>query len=51
MPQMMPLNWLSLMFLFVMIFYCFSNMNYFNFLSLSKKEEIKKSPMIFNWKW
>nr|WVD73177.1 ATP synthase F0 subunit 8 [Monolepta pallidula] len=51
MPQMMPLNWLSLMFFFVFTFYLFNNLNYFNFLMKSKSFSFKKNMLKYNWKW
>nr|APX39852.1 ATP synthase F0 subunit 8 [Longitarsus tabidus] len=51
MPQMMPLNWLTLMFFFILMFYFFNNMNYYNFLYLPSKKKISKIKVSLNWKW
>nr|UXP34513.1 ATP synthase F0 subunit 8 [Monolepta hieroglyphica] len=51
MPQMMPLNWLNLMIFFIMIFFMFNNLNYFNFLNKSKSFHSKKISTKYNWKW
>nr|APX39930.1 ATP synthase F0 subunit 8 [Longitarsus candidulus] len=51
MPQMMPMNWLTLMFFFIMIFYTFNNLNFFNFLYMPKKFLISKMKISSNWKW
>nr|AYW52281.1 ATP synthase F0 subunit 8 [Galerucinae sp. 7 ACP-2013] len=51
MPQMMPLNWLTLMIFFILIFYLFNNINYFNFLMKSKSFNFKKKKLKYNWKW
>nr|YP_009441711.1 ATP synthase F0 subunit 8 [Amphizoa insolens]AOY39243.1 ATP synthase F0 subunit 8 [Amphizoa insolens] len=52
MPQMAPMNWLILFFLFIMIFLLFNFLNYFKFMiknnnNLNKKFSIKN----LNWKW
>nr|APX39303.1 ATP synthase F0 subunit 8 [Chaetocnema hortensis] len=51
MPQMMPLNWVILMFFFIMIFYLFNNMTYFIFLNKIKKMKTSKLNIKNNWKW
>nr|YP_009745922.1 ATP synthase F0 subunit 8 [Dolichosciara megumiae]QIH95780.1 ATP synthase F0 subunit 8 [Dolichosciara megumiae] len=57
MPQMAPINWLSLFFVMSTTFLMFNLLNYFSFsLNMSKtnnnyiinKNEKNKS---FNWKW
>nr|YP_010895265.1 ATP synthase F0 subunit 8 [Sterphus plagiatus]WJW73830.1 ATP synthase F0 subunit 8 [Sterphus plagiatus] len=53
MPQMYPINWLSLYLLFSLIFILFNMMNYFIYLpSTSKSKELSKmdTPSL-NWKW
>nr|AXS66483.1 ATP synthase F0 subunit 8 [Tenebrionoidea sp. 7 KM-2017] len=50
MPQMMPLNWLTLMFMFIMIFYLFNCINYFSFI-YSQKNFFNKKKISWNWKW
>nr|WDE20742.1 ATP synthase F0 subunit 8 [Callimerus inbasalis] len=51
MPQMSPLNWVSLFISFTMIFLLINSTNYFfinyNFSSKIKKLTLKK----INWKW
>nr|AYQ19053.1 ATP synthase F0 subunit 8 [Galerucinae sp. 1 ACP-2013] len=51
MPQMMPLNWLSLMIFFISMFYLFNNMNYYSFLYKTKKDKTNKLSLKYNWKW
>nr|WIL79813.1 ATP synthase F0 subunit 8 [Callimerus nigroapicalis] len=51
MPQMSPLNWVSLFIYFSLIFMMINSMNYFfvtySFSSKTKKLILKK----INWKW
>nr|AXS66442.1 ATP synthase F0 subunit 8 [Staphylinoidea sp. 10 KM-2017] len=51
MPQMAPLNWLTLFIYFSMIFILMNSLNYFSFMykitSNFKDKKIKK----INWKW
>nr|YP_009971685.1 ATP synthase F0 subunit 8 [Hymaea magna]QNG56369.1 ATP synthase F0 subunit 8 [Hymaea magna] len=51
MPQMMPLNWLTLFMFFTMIFFIYNSMNYFSFLYTIKTFKSKKHNISFNWKW
>nr|AML25604.1 ATP synthase F0 subunit 8 [Staphylinidae sp. BMNH 1274668] len=51
MPQMAPLNWLSLFFMFLSIFLIFNSLNYFIFLYHKKYTIIKKVEKYINWKW
>nr|UAV86090.1 ATP synthase F0 subunit 8 [Philus pallescens] len=52
MPQMAPLNWIILMFMFIMIFKLFNCLNYFSFFYYpSTKTTILKKKSPFNWKW
>nr|YP_010397619.1 ATP synthase F0 subunit 8 [Galerucella nipponensis]YP_010483415.1 ATP synthase F0 subunit 8 [Galerucella birmanica]UQJ77622.1 ATP synthase F0 subunit 8 [Galerucella nipponensis]UVV35475.1 ATP synthase F0 subunit 8 [Galerucella birmanica] len=51
MPQMMPLYWLSLMLFFIMIYFLFNNMNYFNFFYNIKNKKNLKIKLNYNWKW
>nr|ALO76959.1 ATP synthase F0 subunit 8 [Scraptia sp. SCR03] len=51
MPQMSPLNWLTLMIFFIMIFILFNNLNYFNFLYKNKSSSLSKKFSSYNWKW
>nr|YP_009727747.1 ATP synthase F0 subunit 8 [Rhinoestrus usbekistanicus]QHX99790.1 ATP synthase F0 subunit 8 [Rhinoestrus usbekistanicus] len=53
MPQMSPMNWLNLFFIFTIIFIMFSIMNYYMFFpSMPKSIMTKKYKMTsMNWKW
>nr|YP_010951005.1 ATP synthase F0 subunit 8 [Thienemanniella xena]WML69346.1 ATP synthase F0 subunit 8 [Thienemanniella xena] len=60
MPQMAPISWLILFFLFTFTFFLFNIMNYFNklFMNLNKtlksNNDNKKNYSInnySNWKW
>nr|APX40554.1 ATP synthase F0 subunit 8 [Longitarsus cerinthes] len=51
MPQMMPLNWLTLMLFFIMIFYFFNNLNFYNFFYPPKMKKLTKTKISLNWKW
>nr|APX40034.1 ATP synthase F0 subunit 8 [Longitarsus nigrofasciatus] len=51
MPQMMPLNWLTLMIFFILMFYFFNNINFYNFMYLPSKKVIMKIKISSNWKW
>nr|YP_010564770.1 ATP synthase F0 subunit 8 [Volucella trifasciata]UZA61173.1 ATP synthase F0 subunit 8 [Volucella trifasciata] len=53
MPQMAPINWLSLFLLFFLIFILFNMMNYFIY-SPSMNKTKKNNKIItnsMNWKW
>nr|YP_010403062.1 ATP synthase F0 subunit 8 [Acrolepiopsis assectella]UQV94876.1 ATP synthase F0 subunit 8 [Acrolepiopsis assectella] len=53
MPQMMPLNWIMSLFLFIMIFILFNIMNYYHYnmknFKMSKNKNFKIK--LFFWKW
>nr|ADO60433.1 ATP synthase F0 subunit 8 [Closteromerus claviger] len=51
MPQMAPLNWLTLFLYFSFIFILFNSMNFFTFLYTTKKKETFIKSIKFNWKW
>nr|QNP09983.1 ATP synthase F0 subunit 8 [Ochthebius sp. IBE<ESP> AN292] len=51
MPQMAPLNWIMLFFMFTMIFMLFNSMNYFSFMYKNMKYNTKKHNLKNNWKW
>nr|UTE83806.1 ATP synthase F0 subunit 8 [Tetraserica leishanica] len=51
MPQMAPLNWLSLFFLFIITFLMFNSMIYYSFNYPIKSFKMKKSSKKINWKW
>nr|DAZ87537.1 TPA_asm: ATP synthase F0 subunit 8 [Trichosia splendens] len=52
MPQMAPINWLSLFFIFLIIFILFNILNYFS-LNLNKQQNknFYKNKLFMNWKW
>nr|APX39443.1 ATP synthase F0 subunit 8 [Hydrothassa glabra] len=51
MPQMMPLNWLILMFYFISIFLMFNIQNYFLFLYSKQIKKTSHKNISFTWKW
>nr|QGA74005.1 ATP synthase F0 subunit 8 [Phratora sp. N57] len=51
MPQMMPLNWLMLMFYFMMIFFIFNIMNFYMFKYNIKTYKKSTKNVFYNWKW
>nr|YP_010987575.1 ATP synthase F0 subunit 8 [Bledius obscurus]WON65981.1 ATP synthase F0 subunit 8 [Bledius obscurus] len=51
MPQMAPLNWLSLFILFLMIFFLINSINYFLFFYNPKSSKFLKKSSHLNWKW
>nr|YP_010975286.1 ATP synthase F0 subunit 8 [Aneogmena fischeri]WNX92420.1 ATP synthase F0 subunit 8 [Aneogmena fischeri] len=53
MPQMAPINWLSLFIMFSIIFLIFNMMNYYFFTPIMPKSNLMKNIYInsFNWKW
>nr|ARH54146.1 ATP synthase F0 subunit 8 [Bromius obscurus] len=52
MPQMAPINWLTLYLLFIIILIMFIIMNYFSKIFLTKKHLMKNKSLIqYNWKW
>nr|AFQ62308.1 ATP synthase F0 subunit 8 [Enicmus brevicornis] len=51
MPQMAPMNWLTLMFFFCFIFMIFNSLNYFSFLYPSTSSTINKIKTSTSWKW
>nr|QWB85745.1 ATP synthase F0 subunit 8 [Acanthocinus griseus] len=51
MPQMAPLNWLMLMFYFIMIFLTFNIFNYYLWNPKYSSTNNFKKKMNFNWKW
>nr|YP_010443287.1 ATP synthase F0 subunit 8 [Anomala russiventris]UTE83815.1 ATP synthase F0 subunit 8 [Anomala russiventris] len=51
MPQMAPLNWLTLFIMFIMIFLMFNVLNYFSFLQTTKPKKFKTMTKKINWKW
>nr|ALO71038.1 ATP synthase F0 subunit 8 [Aleocharinae sp. 5 EF-2015] len=51
MPQMAPMNWLSLLMMFIMVFMLFNSLNYFCFLYSPKYSPAPKNYSSINWKW
>nr|QNP10009.1 ATP synthase F0 subunit 8 [Aulacochthebius sp. IBE<ESP> RA1155] len=51
MPQMAPMNWISLFIYFSMIFMIFNSLNYFSFKYNILSSNFKKSINKLNWKW
>nr|AXS66073.1 ATP synthase F0 subunit 8 [Staphylinoidea sp. 14 KM-2017] len=52
MPQMAPMNWLTLFIFFVLVFMLFNTINYFSFLyDPQTTASIKNKKKIINWKW
>nr|YP_010701759.1 ATP synthase F0 subunit 8 [Autocrates maqueti]WCK11522.1 ATP synthase F0 subunit 8 [Autocrates maqueti] len=51
MPQMAPLNWVTLMIYFSIIFIFFNSLNYYSFTYFKKPELKEKSSISLNWKW
>nr|YP_010702025.1 ATP synthase F0 subunit 8 [Trixa longipennis]WCL18813.1 ATP synthase F0 subunit 8 [Trixa longipennis] len=54
MPQMSPINWLSMFIMFSMLFLIFNLMNYYSFNPLMPKSNILNEMNIkpsLNWKW
>nr|ARH54980.1 ATP synthase F0 subunit 8 [Deporaus tristis] len=51
MPQMAPLNWLTLFIFFIFIFMLFNMTNYFSFNYPIKTLKINKKSIKYTWKW
>nr|AML26015.1 ATP synthase F0 subunit 8 [Staphylinidae sp. BMNH 1274241] len=51
MPQMAPLNWLSLFFFITVIFLIFNALNYFSFLYQPQSLSFKDKKTKISWKW
>nr|AYQ19087.1 ATP synthase F0 subunit 8 [Amarygmini sp. ACP-2013] len=51
MPQMAPLNWLTLMISFSLIMIMFNIINFYSFSYQIQKKETKIKTMKTNWKW
>nr|ARH54432.1 ATP synthase F0 subunit 8 [Lebia chlorocephala] len=53
MPQMAPMNWLFLYFMFTLIFLFINFLNYYMFLIENSKESTSNNFLIkiSNWKW
>nr|UKE80154.1 ATP synthase F0 subunit 8 [Meloe cavensis] len=52
MPQMAPLNWLSLMAFFISLLLLINSLNFFSFLCQHKASlSTRAAPIKTNWKW
>nr|YP_010946794.1 ATP synthase F0 subunit 8 [Pseudoglomeris angustifolia]WGO57551.1 ATP synthase F0 subunit 8 [Pseudoglomeris angustifolia] len=51
MPQMMPLSWMTLYFMFIIIILTFSIMNYYLYINKPKSYPKYISIKKLNWKW
>nr|ALO71176.1 ATP synthase F0 subunit 8 [Sunius melanocephalus] len=51
MPQMAPLNWLILFFMFIMIYLMFNLINYYSFFYSTKPNTLTITKKLMNWKW
>nr|YP_009050079.1 ATP synthase F0 subunit 8 [Tenebrio molitor]AGX28412.1 ATP synthase F0 subunit 8 [Tenebrio molitor]AKR06300.1 ATP synthase F0 subunit 8 [Tenebrio molitor]QDG00990.1 ATP synthase F0 subunit 8 [Tenebrio molitor]QDG01003.1 ATP synthase F0 subunit 8 [Tenebrio molitor]QDG01016.1 ATP synthase F0 subunit 8 [Tenebrio molitor] len=51
MPQMAPLNWLTLMIMFISILILFNIMNYYSTSYSANLKKSKKEKKMINWKW
>nr|YP_010464304.1 ATP synthase F0 subunit 8 [Strongylium nakanei]UUL71681.1 ATP synthase F0 subunit 8 [Strongylium nakanei] len=51
MPQMAPLNWLSLMIMFVLVLIMFNMLNFFSFNYQVKQKTLEIEKTQINWKW
>nr|AXS66499.1 ATP synthase F0 subunit 8 [Coleoptera sp. 25 KM-2017] len=51
MPQMAPLNWLSLYMMFLILFSMTIILNYYSFLYQPKTQTMNKSFPKTHWKW
>nr|AML26533.1 ATP synthase F0 subunit 8 [Staphylinidae sp. BMNH 1274696] len=51
MPQMAPMNWLSLFIMFIVVFMLFNSLNYFCFLYSPKSLSSNIKNFKMNWKW
>nr|ADO60467.1 ATP synthase F0 subunit 8 [Anthrenus sp. BMNH 840208] len=51
MPQMAPMNWLSLFLSFSFLFMMTNSLNFFSSIKLPLKTMSKKGNLKLNWKW
>nr|UXW64254.1 ATP synthase F0 subunit 8 [Corynis sp.] len=53
MPQMFPLNWISLYFYFIIILYMFNILLYHDktYMFTKKSKKLNFSLKLMNWKW
>nr|ATL23288.1 ATP synthase F0 subunit 8 [Sympiezomias velatus] len=51
MPQMAPLNWMSMYLFFILIFVMFIIVNYYSFLYKPKTMKFSNLKKLLSWKW
>nr|YP_010947054.1 ATP synthase F0 subunit 8 [Ergaula nepalensis]WGO57863.1 ATP synthase F0 subunit 8 [Ergaula nepalensis] len=52
MPQMMPMNWTTLYFMFILTLMLFSFMNYYLYSPINLNKTLKSMKINnMNWKW
>nr|ALO76148.1 ATP synthase F0 subunit 8 [Anobiinae sp. GENSP01] len=51
MPQMYPLNWLSLFVMFFIMFMMLNILYFYNFKYLPKSSKYSYKKLMINWKW
>ena len=52
MPQIAPINWLILFAYFILCFYLFNVINYYNYTpKIKKSKKINILKFSINWKW
>uniref|UniRef100_A0A343C225 ATP synthase complex subunit 8 n=1 Tax=Anthrenus verbasci TaxID=295669 RepID=A0A343C225_9COLE len=51
MPQMAPMNWLTLFITFSFIFLMTNSLNFFSLMYITIKKKTEKSKNMTNWKW
>nr|APX40346.1 ATP synthase F0 subunit 8 [Cryptocephalus vittatus]ARH54224.1 ATP synthase F0 subunit 8 [Cryptocephalus vittatus] len=51
MPQMAPLNWLTLFVMFSICLMMFSSINYYSFTKNPLKKTTKMKKLTYNWLW
>nr|AML26180.1 ATP synthase F0 subunit 8 [Scolytinae sp. BMNH 1274290] len=51
MPQMAPINWITLYMLFSMLFIMSCILNYYMFMYTPTNKTIQVNKTLLNWKW
>nr|YP_010585929.1 ATP synthase F0 subunit 8 [Maesaipsyche stengeli]UZZ43652.1 ATP synthase F0 subunit 8 [Maesaipsyche stengeli] len=53
MPQIMPLNWIMLIFYFSLLFYWINSIIFYNYLKTPNNYSMMNTPKFktINWKW
>nr|ALO70613.1 ATP synthase F0 subunit 8 [Staphylinidae sp. 2 EF-2015] len=51
MPQMAPLNWMTLFIYFIILFLIMNSMNYFSYNTMINKKSNKFFMKNYFWKW